>query len=109
MTNMLRHSMGSTMTSLHVHYRKQGFIRRSKPMNVPSKLMNIVYIQWLTNQSTDECNSNEIKSSYSSVPMNVMTFLSVTWNRRIYTITFIGDTSSTNILGTCCEPYILVF
>jgi hypothetical protein len=50
--------------------------------------MNIVYIHQLTDESTKERNSDEIKSSYSSVPMNVMIYSSVTWNRGIYLITF---------------------
>jgi hypothetical protein len=82
-----------------LHYRKPIFIHRSKSTNVPSKLTNIVQIHWLTDESTDVHNSDKFKSSYSSVSTNVMISSSVTWNRRIYLITFIGDTSLTNIPG----------
>jgi hypothetical protein len=74
------------------HYRKPVFIRQSKPMI-------IVPIHRLTNESTDEHNSNEFKSNYSSVPTNVTIYSSVTWNRRIYLVTFIGDMSLMNIPG----------
>jgi hypothetical protein len=50
-------------------------------MNVPSKSMNIVYIRQLTEESTDEHNSDKIKLSYSSVLMNVTIYSSVMWNR----------------------------
>jgi hypothetical protein len=50
-------------------------------MNVPSKPMNIVYIHQLSDESTDECNSDKIKLSYSLVPTNVMIYSSVMLSR----------------------------
>jgi hypothetical protein len=66
---------------VYYHYRKYGFIRRSKPTNIPSKSTNIVEIRQLTNESTEEYNSDEFKSTYSSVPMNVTIYSSVKWHR----------------------------
>jgi hypothetical protein len=63
------------------HYRKQRFIHRSKPTNVPSKSMNIVYIHRLTDESTNGRNSDKIKSSYSLVPTNVTIYSSMMWNQ----------------------------
>jgi hypothetical protein len=40
--------------------------------------MNIDYIHRLIHESTDERNSDEIKSSYLSVPTNVTIYSSVT-------------------------------
>jgi hypothetical protein len=90
------------LVSLHETW----FIHRSKLMNVPSKPMSIVYIHRLTDESTNERNSDEIKLNYSSVPTNVMIYSSVTWNRQIYPITFIGDTSPMNVLRRGAEVWI---
>jgi hypothetical protein len=64
---------GVCWEGVRLHYRKQRFTRRSKLTNVPSKPTNIVHIRRLTDKSIDE-----IKSSYSLVPMNVMIYLSAT-------------------------------
>jgi hypothetical protein len=68
-------------------------------MNLPSELMNVLYIHRLADESTDECNSNEFKSTYSLVLTNITIYSSVMWNQQIYLVTFIGDTSPTSILG----------
>jgi hypothetical protein len=63
----------SIIPTLNQHYETI-FICWSKPMNVTSKPINIVLICRLI----DEHNFNEFKSSYSSVPMNVTKYSSVT-------------------------------
>jgi hypothetical protein len=49
--------------------------------------------------TTDKHNSNEFKSSYSSIPMNLKIYSSVVCYRQIYAVTFVGDMSPTNISG----------
>jgi hypothetical protein len=49
-------------------------------MNLPSKLTNLLQIHRLT----DKRNFDEFKSTYSSVPMNITIYLSMTSNQRIY-------------------------
>jgi hypothetical protein len=80
------------------HYRKTVFIHRSKLMNIPSKLMSICYICRLTDKLTDEPNSNELKSTYSSVLTNITIYSSVMWNRLIYPVIFVDDVSPRNVM-----------
>jgi hypothetical protein len=63
------------------HYRKLGNIHRLKPMNLTTKSTKIAQIHRLTDESTNKRNSNEFKLSYSSVPMNLTIYSSVTYHQ----------------------------
>jgi hypothetical protein len=71
------------------------FIYRSKPMNLTI--------------NNNECNSDEIKSRYSTVLMNLTIYSSVTCHRQIYGVTFISDKSPTNIPERGSDTWAHIF
>jgi hypothetical protein len=87
------HGVSTWLVGLDInpHYRKTIFIRRSKPMNIASKPMNIDYICRFTDEYVDERNSDELIQTNSLVSMNITIYSLVSHNRRIYPVIFVGD------------------
>jgi hypothetical protein len=59
------------------HYRNNAI----EPRNVASKPTNLVYPPRLTNEETEEYNTDEYMTLYSSVPRNIKLYSSIMYNR----------------------------